>query len=395
MNQPVSVPRRRTLWLVGGVLLLAAGGFATWKLIVAQSPAWLSRWRVQHYLKGQAHDSHFAVEEFKFPSKADMAKVPPRAAPGAGLSKGSRTGKEFEALREEYFTLKTSALVLERGLARHQAGLKEATAELDATLKQVSEARAAGAANVSLLESNAATVKIRVEEMARKGVSPADLEARETALAPIVSDLWDFQRHEMEQYTADGSAGAAEFSKVRDQFMAEWGRKYEKTGSYAGMYKLIGQELWVARRLLDSVNPEFVRSGMALALNASQHALNDAQNGWVAARICEGYVLPHLDAADDTNRRSQFNRDNLLNECANIFRRNEEYPGVIRTYKFALAAAGTPQKADSARAQISMAYEQAGDLKQALHYIREIKDTNDFRWVVRRAQRIEQQLKTH
>jgi hypothetical protein len=82
-------------------------------------------------------------------------------------------------------------------------------------------------------------------------------------------------------------------------------------------------------------------------------------------------------------------------ECADIFRRNEEFTGVVRTYKMALAAAGTPQKADSARAQISMAYEQAGDLKQALQYLKQIKETNDFRWVLRRVPRLEQQLKSH
>jgi tetratricopeptide (TPR) repeat protein len=161
------------------------------------------------------------------------------------------------------------------------------------------------------------------------------------------------------------------------------------------MYKLVGQELWVASRLLDSANPDYARAGLTLALSASKHALNEAQNSWVAARICDGYVLPHLELADDANRRSAFNRDNLLSECADIFRRNSEYAGVVRTYQMALASAGTPAKADSARAQISMAYEQAGDMKQALRYIREIKDTNDFRWVVRRAPRLEQQLKSN
>ena len=47
------------------------------------------------------------------------------------------------------------------------------------------------------------------------------------------------------------------------------------------------------------------------------------------------------------------------------------------------------------REEAAMAYEQAGDPKQALRYLRAIKETNDFRWALRRAPRLEQQLKTH
>jgi tetratricopeptide (TPR) repeat protein len=248
---------------------------------------------------------------------------------------------------------------------------------------------------VWLLESNAATLRLRVADLQKKSASREELQARETSLAPVVSDLWDIQRAWQAEAEASGAVSSAEFAKSRDQFAAELRQKFEKAGSYAAMYQLIGQELWVARQLLDSVNPEYIRAGMTFALSASRHALSEAQNGWVAARICDGYLLPHLDMADDTNRRSRFNRDNLLTECADIFRRNEEFGGVVRTYQVALAAAGTPQKADTARAQISMAYEQAGDFKQALHYLREIKETNDFRWAMRRAPRLEQQLKSH
>lgn len=396
LNQPVRAPRRRTLLVVAVAVLLTGGAFAFWNYIGARPPAWLSRWRVQHYLKGQAHSGNFKVENFVFPSRADLAKDPRKAADVTAALKGGKTGKDFDALRDEYFTLKTSALVLERGLARSATEWKEAAAELDALTQQLSGAQTAATTHVSVLESNAVTCRARAAELQKKtDLSRDELQAREAALAPIVSDLWEFQRGWLAQSEGNGSADAAEFVKSRAQLTANLRLQFEKAGSYAEMYKLIGQELWVASRLLDSANPVYVRSGMGLALSASQHALNDAQNGWVAARICDGYLLPHLDAADDTNRRSQFNRDNLLSECADIFRRNNEYPGVIRTYQIALATAGTPQKADSARAQISMAYEQAGDLKESLRYIREIKETNDFRGVLRRAPRLEQQLKTH
>lgn len=394
LNQPLRAPQRRTLLVAGIIVLLAGGAFAFWKYVSARPPAWLSRWRVQRYLKSQAHTGNFKVESFAFPSKAEMARVPAKSA-GSVISKGSRTGKDFDELREEYFTLKTSALVLERGLARSEVERKEAAAEFEAVTRELKAAQTAAATNVSILESNAATLRTQVAELQKKSGSREELQSREASLAPIVSDLWDIQRGWLAEMEASGPANSAEFLKSRDQFTTELRQKFEKAGSYANMYQLIGQELWVANRLLAGANPEYIRAGLTLALSASQHALNEAQNGWVAARICDGYVLPHLEVADDTNRRSRFNRDNLLSECADIYRRNEEFAGVVRTYKMALTAAGTPQKADAARAQISMAYEQAGDLKQALHYLREIKETNDFRWVLRRAPRLEQQLKSH
>jgi hypothetical protein len=66
---------------------------------------------------------------------------------------------------------------------------------------------------------------------------------------------------------------------------------------------------------------------------------------------------------------------------------------VIRTYQLLLARADTPQRADNARFQMAMAAEQAGELKDALKYLRQIQLTNDFGWAMRRIPRIEQQLK--
>src|SRR6185503_9085915 len=100
LNQPLRAPQRRTLLIAGIAVLLAGGAFAAWKYVSARPPAWLSRWRVQRYLKGQAHTGNFKVESFVFPSKAEMAKVPAKTGSSA-LSKGTRTGKDFDALREE------------------------------------------------------------------------------------------------------------------------------------------------------------------------------------------------------------------------------------------------------------------------------------------------------
>jgi hypothetical protein len=113
----------------------------------------------------------------------------------------------------------------------------------------------------------------------------------------------------------------------------------------------------------------------------------------VAARICEGYVLPHLDLATDRNPRSTFNEDNLLGQCTDYFRQNDEFNNIVRTYRIALGHAKSPEQKDRLRSQIARACEQAGDAKGALAAIREIKDTNAYRGLVRRIPQLQQDAK--
>lgn len=148
------------------------------------------------------------------------------------------------------------------------------------------------------------------------------------------------------------------------------------------MYKAIGQELFVARILLESKNVAHRREGIRVALAAAEHASDYAVNGAVSARIAEGYVLPNLDVASDENRRSMFNEDNLLRQCADIFQRNYEFNNVIRTYKIYLAGLN-PARADWVHERIGNAYEAAGE-GRALSAYREIRDTNSFRNVFQR-----------
>jgi hypothetical protein len=349
------------------------------------------RWRLERYLKKEAHTGDFKVE-FPFPSKEEMAKAPPKSAEHAGPSAGARTGKDYETLRNEYFALKNSALALERGLLRNETELKETTAKLNALAKELADA---ASTNLSTLRSNETVLRERVAALQKKAGARSELQAKDEMLAPIVRDLWEFQRAWLAEPGSGDSTSGNHLTQARARFASDIRQKLDQARSYSEMYHLVGQEIWVAARLLGSASPEHRRAGVSLVLDASRHALNDAQNGWVAARICEGYVLPNLDLADDTNRRSTFNPQNLLNECADIFRRNNEFNNVVRTYEIAFARARTPTRADAARAQLAIACEDAGDPRRALQYLRQIQDTNDFRWALRRVPRLEQQAKAN
>jgi len=368
---------RRNLIALAVVIAFAAGAVWTWKYITNPPRPWLVRWKLNRYLKGESHASTFKVE-FPFPSKAEMAR-PKEATDNEVLKTASRTGKTFDALREEYLSQKIAAVTLERSVMRAERELKNVSAQLT---------------NASVMESSTATLQERVTELQKSPSRRPELRAKEDALALIEEDLWEFQRSYTAQAADSDSAGGAELAKARAAFMNDAEKKMAGASSYDSMYKTIGEELFVAKGLLASGHPQHRRQGMTIALAVSRHAMNYAMNGGVAARICEGYILPNLDLANDTNPRSMFSAENLLRQCSDIFERNVEYNNVVRTYQMYLATVKDPKRADWARSRIGMAYQQAGDAKNALAAFREIKDTNSYRGIfMRTVPQLEKQLK--
>jgi hypothetical protein len=382
------VSRRSWTIIVAGLVVAAALALG-WRYVTHPPRPWLVRWKLDRYLQKESHARDFKVD-FPFPSKAEMAK-PAEKSDAPALKAGPRTGKTFDALRDEYLSLKTAAVALERGIVRGETELKDANSQLESLTKQIA---AAGSTDVSNLESNANSLRAKLADLRNAASRRAELNTKAEAIAPIEDDLWEFQkRFAAEAAGSDATANAA-LVKARAEFADESERKLRTAASYDAMYKIIGQELFVAKGLLASANPEHRRLGVTTALNAARHSFDYAVNGGVAARIVEGYVLPNLDLATDTNRRSMFNEENLLNQCANIFQRNYEYNNVVRAYEIYLATVKNPARADWARERIGSAYEDAGDIKSALQAYRQIQDTNSYRNLFfRQIPRLEKQLK--
>lgn len=378
---------RRALWIMGLVALAILGGSLAWRHINNPPRPWLVRWKLDRYLKKQAHTGNFKVD-FPFPSKAEMA-APVKSAARAELAKGSRTGKDFDTLRDEYLALKTAAVQLEQNIVRGEVRIRENTAKLDLLTKQITDGQTSGdaATNVSTLETNATTMRAQIAAAQKLTARRPELESKEQTLAPIVDDLWDFQRN----WAPENAAGASDtLAKARAEFVRSIELKLENASSYEAMYSAIGQELFVAKRLLESGNPAHRRMGVTVAFAAGHHALDYAMNGNVATRICEGYILPNIDLATDTNRRSAFNEEGFVNECAALFRRNNEFNNVVRTYEMYLKKAKNQSRADWARSQIAAAHEQGGNLKEAIAAIRQIQDTNTYSRLIRRIPRLQQ-----
>lgn len=380
---------RRTMWVAAAAVLVAAACWGTWRYVTHPPKPWYVRWRLNSYLKKESHASSFKVD-FPFPSKAEMVK--PKEVKQVEATKGSRTAKDFDTLRDEYISLKTSALQLERNVARTEAEVKEKSAKLEALSKQLAEAQTAteAATDASALQSNVTLLRAQIDAVRTNSSLRPELETKQQTLAPMVDDLWEFQRlFAIENAGGEGTNGAV-LSKARAEFAAGIEQTMQAASSYESMYQAIGQELFVAKGLLKSGRPAHRRMGVTIAFTAARHALNSAMNGSVAARICEGYILPNIDLATDTNRRSTFSEQNFITQCADLFERNNEFNNVVRTYELYLAGAKNPQQADWARSQMAAAYEQGGDPGQAIAMIRKIQDTNSYSRLVRRIPRLEQ-----
>ncbi len=392
-NQNSPAINRQTLILLGAILLALAGVAGLWYHLSHNPPAWMVRWQVKRFLKKESRADTFAIA-FPFPSKEAMASAPAKSSTtGPALVKGPRTGKTFDTLAAEYLKQKEALLVLEREIPGSAAELTNARPRLERLTRDLAAAQAAGATNLSVRQAQVNALRQRIATLETNAAAAPDLKRREAALVEITADLWDFQRVWDQEIAALEVSGANQVARGRDEMLAGMSGEFDRAASYGAIYKVIGQQMWVADRLLGSANPDHRRVGVSLAFEASRRSMEDAVNGWLACRIVEGFVWPHLDVAIDSNRRSPFNLENLLTQCADVFRRNDEFPTVIRTYQLLLARADTPQRADNARFQIAMACEQAGELKDALNYLRQIQLTNDFGWAMRRIPRIEQQLK--
>ena len=136
------------------------------------------------------------------------------------------------------------------------------------------------------------------------------------------------------------------------------------------------------------------RVALRIIRQAVNDSLSQAENGWLAARICEAYVLPHVALAERSGgRNNPMSFETVLAECARVFSENEEPQNVVRAYAPMLAPPSTPATADRARQQIAQVYEQSGQYHLAVKFLKQIQATNDYRGVLRRIPRLEQMAK--
>ncbi len=388
-------PFHRKLVITLAALALVAGGAVVyWQFFTDPPPTWVARWRISRYLKKQSDKSNFKID-FRFPTRQQMARAPGSTTAPSNLLTGALTGKDFEALRNQYLALERSVLGLERDIADQQRTLEQRRERLQSQDPPASATPAtAGETNASPRPGRANNIRNGIASLEKNlAAKQQALEAKNKELAPIVSDLWAFQRVWAAQREAVEATGTSELAGALRELMSDMRASFEEADSYPRIYALIGQELWVARRLFSSANPQHRLAALSLARQAGKDALNYAENGWLASRICEAYVWPSLDLVAKPGPGAATTLEILLNECADIFRRSDETQSLIRNYHLLLAKTANPQRADMARVELAFVHERAGDYAQALHYLKEVKRTNDFARPLRRIPWLEQQVK--
>jgi hypothetical protein len=148
-----------------------------------------------------------------------------------------------------------------------------------------------------------------------------------------------------------------------------------EAGSYEALYALIGQQLITADQLLANPDIERRRMGVSFAREACRHASAEAQNGWLAARIGQAYLWPHLDLADATPGSKEHAQD-LLQFCRSVFTELGETNNVVRNYELMISHSPSRQGADSFRLNLAELLEQTGDYSGAAKCLREIQESN-------------------
>ena len=279
--------------------------------------------------------------------------------------------KDLGARGQEFGTVRRTLATKQAELATRQSHLRSlqgvcGTAQTNVTLTQ------------SHLMASEANLKVRRETLAARqkelGEKKAGLEARQKELAALQADLGSKQKQAQElQKTI--SAKDQELADQQGYFVRDIRKQVAAAGSYEVIYKAIGQELWVAEKLLESGDTNKQRAALNLAVDSSQHALAAAENAWLAARICEGYLWPNLPIADLPAKPGQ-NTDQLLQLCAGVFQKAEEYPQLIQNYRLMLNYVTNEPRADSLRYTLAYTLEVASNYDEALQWYRQVKTTN-------------------
>lgn len=388
-EQQVRIPLK---WVaaVGVLVLLVLGARVFWAYYNDPPRPWVLKWQIRRYLKSESGYGNFKTD-FVFPSKAEMARNPEAGSskPAAGAPAVELPKRDFDALKKEYIEQSLAVFALERGVVEKQkqaAGLKGSIAK---TEKQLADLAPASSNNAPALLARIAAWSNQIAT-AEKQVSgqQQSLDSKQQIVAQARNDLILIQRTWAQQLALSEGTDTNRLSLAVRTLTRETRDKLSQAPTYAAIYLGIGQELWVADRLLGSANPEHRRQALTLVREAIRNSVSFAENGGLASLICRAYVLPAIDLPENAA-----DLDRFITDASDLFRQIDDLPGLAQITRLQIARAKTPQRADAARAQLAQAYERAGEYVEAVRWYKQIKLTNDYSWALRRLPRVEQQAK--
>ncbi len=354
--------------------LLGAGVFGAYTYLNS-SPTWYVKWKIHSFLKKQTGKGNFKTD-FPFPAEKDLKTLPDvlktnvQQSSTAGIAK-----KDIKSLRDEVDRLASSNKVLRTDIANLQTNLDLKKSEI-AKIQSATNADSSAVSNLNSLKLTVtnllSTISTKREQLAAIN---KELNARSQDLKALQQQI------NAQQQAIESAMNLNPTNPVvvaQNDFLKKSREKLNQATTYRGMYEIIGQELWIADKLFDSRHPGYRKVGLSMARQAALDSQNYAENYWLAARIYEAYLLPNLADATDPNYKMPLSMENILNEAVQCFRNIEENENVIIAYKTMIEKAGKSARADWARVQLSYMYEQSGNYKEALYYLKDIQATNNF-----------------
>ncbi|MCX7872210.1 MAG: hypothetical protein N2487_02875 [Verrucomicrobiae bacterium] len=373
------------------VALLIAGVIGGYAYITTNPSPKIVKWKLQRYLKNQALKKSFKTD-FPFPSEKELSTIPEVLRPSASVTNpvGKLTKKDFQTLRTELDNLSNSNKAVRAEIANLQKTLDEKKAEYS-KLKADTNQTQNISEQLKTLDATIANIQSQIAEK-RKVIDAISKE-----IDPYSQDFKELRdqlnTYQQQVQLAMNLNPTNSFVVAFTNFIKETRGKLNQAQTYRAMYGVIGEELWVADKLLESAHPGYRKYGLSIARQAALDSQNYAENYWLAAKIYEAYLMPNIQDATDTNWKMPLSMENVLNESVQAFKNVEETNNVIRAYQTFIDKVGGSARADWSRLQIALIHEQFGDYKEAIKYLKEIQNTNNFAAHIKRIPALEAKLK--
>lgn len=374
------------------IALLIAGIAGAYAYITANPTPWFVKWQIKRYLKKQTGKSEFKVD-FKFPSEKEMSTIP------AELKEIPVTNLIGQVTKKDYKALQTEVQRLSKIVSKYQEEVRDIQTQI---AKKTDELKKFQAQGTNTTSSATVSVSSNVESINKEiSLLRTNLTEKLKQLAEINKNydthLKDLQG--IQQTIANARAKAStlpptnELVIAQGELLKKTRQKLNEANTYRAMYEVIGQELWVADKLLQSVHPAHRKIGISIARQAALDSQNFAENYWLSARIYEAYLLPNLADATDVSWKMPLSMENVINESVQAFRNVEETNNIMRAYQTMIEATGGSARADWSRLQLALLNEQLGNYDLAVKYLKDIKATNNFTNQIRRIPALEQRAK--
>ena len=164
----------------------------------------------------------------------------------------------------------------------------------------------------------------------------------------------------------------------QEKLTGEFRRSVGEATDYPTIYRLIGENLARVDLLLASNTVPQTETATLLAADACRAALDSAVNGWLSARIAEGYLWPQVEFVNAHEKDlRRLDTERLLDITDQAFQAAGETKNVTQNYRLLIARSDRGNKADRARFRLGRYLEDAGDLAGALETLRGVENTNN------------------